>query len=97
MLMLGLSALPKEVGCPFLWHQTPMKSQGPSNSYSARNEGRREGVMDERTPDMPSLQYILKCLTEELGRQLTKTPLAAAFSPFMRAYCNHPTHDVNDV
>ena len=53
--------------------------------------------MDERTPDMPSLRYILKCLTEELGRQLTKTPLAAAFSPFMRAYCNHPTHDVNDV
>ena len=80
MLMLGLSALPKEVGCPFLWHQIPMKHQGPSNSFS---QGRKQGVMDKRTTDMPSLQYILKCLTAELGRQLTKAPLAAAISSFM--------------
>ena len=49
-IVYPLLALPKEVGCPFLWH--PTKHQGPSNSYSER----KEGVMDERTTDIPSLQ-----------------------------------------
>ena len=50
-IVYPLLALPKEVGCPFLWHQMPTKHQGPSNSYSER----KEGVMDKRTTDIPSL------------------------------------------
>ena len=50
-IVYRLLALPKEVGCPFLWHQMPTKHQGPSNSYSER----KEGVMDKRTTDIPSL------------------------------------------
>ena len=56
----------------------------------------KEGVMDERITDFLSLQYILTCLTVELGRQHTKAPLAATISPFMSSL-HPPNHDVNDV
>ena len=56
----------------------------------------KEGVMDERVTDLPSLQYVLTCLTVELGRQHTKAPLAATISPFM-SLLHPPNHDVNDV
>ena len=39
------------------------------------NEGRKEGVMDKRTTDVPS--------NSNLGCQHTKAPGAAALSPFM--------------
>ena len=50
--------------------------------------------MDERIT--PSIQYILACLTVELGCQHTKVPLADAISPFM-SLLHPPNHDKNDV
>ena len=44
--------------------------------------GKNEGVIDERTTDVPSLQYKLT-VNSKLGRRHTKAPLAAALSPFV--------------
>ena len=46
-----------------------------------RKEGKNEGVMDERTTDVPSLQYV----NSKLWRQHTKAPLAATI---MRLLCS---------
>ena len=64
------------------------------NEWMKRNEWR---VVDQRTTDVPSLQYIFNMhVNSKLGRQHTKAPLAAALSPFM-SWLYHPPHDVNDV
>ena len=81
MLMLGLKGFKKNCFPSFSSPKggrlsIPLASNAREASGSLkfifRKEGRKEGFMDERKTDMPSLQYILKCLTAELGRQLTR-------------------------
>ena len=79
-----LLALPKEVSCPFLWHQMPTKHQGPSNSYSVRKEGRKEGRIHGWEENRHALFTIyLEMFNSRAQTSAYKAPLAAAFSPFM--------------